>query len=232
MAVDTKILTLRLAILIEKSSKKRLTISDKRLKDLAETKLLGIRYLSNLKDELEKLGYFIGNLPEGGFGLLVINSLEGAFPLIVSLGDDIFTLNEQQLSKELSSLSLQKNQKRAKDTTITKEDICSLLWMGLADLANKKQTIFYGDLAKELILKNTHHNAFKRPLDLIAKFCKEKTLPLLSYLVVRQDTSLPPLMMPQDKNIQQYQEELKKITAVNWNEHQASFEMFVKVKNK
>lgn len=61
MTVDAKVLALRLALLIERTQRKRFTISDKRLKDLAETKLLSIRYLSNLKDELEKLGYLIGD---------------------------------------------------------------------------------------------------------------------------------------------------------------------------
>lgn len=230
MTVDAKVLALRLVLLIERARRKRFTISDKRLKDLAETKLLSIRYLSHLKDELEKLGYLIGDLAGGGFGLLVIDSLEGAFPLKADRDDVIYGLTEQQLIAEISALSLQKSQKKTKDSTLTREDVGSLLWMGLAEVANKKQTIAYGDLADELGLSGKHYNAFQRPLALIEQFCKDNKLPPLNFLVIRQDTKLPSVMKARIDNTLKYKDELDKIYEINWIDYQSKFEDLLTLK--
>lgn len=132
-------------------------------------------------------------------------------------------------------------QRRKKDTTETRYEIKALLWMGLADLAKKKLPIVYGDLAEELSLKNVHYNTFNRPLEQITAFCKDKGLSLLSHLVVRQNTALPASVKikNRDNNVKQHNVELekhkenvKKIVAIDWNEHQASFEAFVKTKSE
>lgn len=108
-------------------------------------------------------------------------------------------------------LSLKSQQRRIKDTTVTRYEINALLSMGLADLAKKKLPIVYGDLAEELDLKNAHYNTFNRPLEQITAFCKDKGLPLI-HLVVRQNTELPASVKfkNHDNNVKQHNVELEK----------------------
>lgn len=58
---------------------------------------------------------------------MAIDSLEGAFPLKADQDDVIYGLTEQQLIAEISALSLQKSQKKTKDSTLTRVDVASLL---------------------------------------------------------------------------------------------------------
>lgn len=227
MTVSYKLLALRLALLIKKSGKNRLTISERRLKKLAQSELLAIGYLYHLKNELEKLGHFLGNLKGGGYGLFVINSLEGATPLAIN-DNDFYDLNEQQLISLIANIHQQVNSQKSKDTSITKEDIGSLLWMGLSDLAKEERTVLYGDLPKELAL-DIHYNALTQPLVVIETFCKISNLPLLNYLVIRNGSKLPSSLEVSDENIDKHRNELNKIYQINWEAKTDEFEVYLKL---
>ncbi|UYZ85347.1 hypothetical protein MTZ49_07310 [Entomomonas sp. E2T0] len=216
--ISTSYLALRIAYLAKINKRKRLTISEASLKKLAQSTVLPISYLYSLKNALEELGYFLGTLEEGGYGLFPIQSLKNAPALSISADhkEQFESYDEAQLRKKYDEDTVKDVVKINEPADI---NIKATLWDTLILIAKNKESITYGNLAKKLGFK--HHKKLEKLLKELVIYCTNKGLPRLDYLVSKQSTELPSGITSSDDT--DYNTVKEKIYQHDWNKEPNPF---------
>lgn len=217
--IGAQFLALRIAYVIKQSHKNRLTISEAKLKLLAEKEVLSIFYLADLKQSLEELGYFLGSLKKGKYCLLAIESLEGApsLPIKEDMLKQLASLSEDELEKHCITSAM------IEPITDNEQDeeklLLNELWVQLTKAAADKKNISYGELAKSLtnvFSYKVHHKKVMALLERIKQYCSENSLPKLDYLAINAKLDLPKaLEKEQDAKIK-FAEEKANIYDFDW----------------
>lgn len=77
------LVALRLAVLLKRSGKARVRVSERTLKILSQRRILRDAFMIEVRDGLDDLGVVIVRIERGGFALIETSSLEGATPALV-----------------------------------------------------------------------------------------------------------------------------------------------------
>lgn len=232
--IDGSFLALKITYLMKQSGKNRLTISEAKIKLLAQKEVLTISYLGELKQNLEELGIFLGTLKKGAFCLLMVESLEGA-PSLPIKEDSLGKLAE--LSKEqLESLYSAPIVVETITDNVQDEQLLLLneLWLLLIQTASNKEVITYGALAKKLessLKYKVHHKKVMVLLEPITQFCSMHNYPTLTYLAVNDKLQLPKALENGQDAKNKFEEVKSQIYSFNWNEQKNNFDNFLS-KNK
>ena len=72
-----KIVALLLALMVHRQKKARARISEKTLRFVSRRSTIRGSFLSDLRRELEDIGYVLVSLARGGYALIAISALEG-----------------------------------------------------------------------------------------------------------------------------------------------------------
>lgn len=232
--IDASFLALKITYLMKQSGKNRLTISEAKIKLLAQKEVLTISYLCELKQNLEELGIFLGTLKKGAFCLLMVESLEGAPSLPIkedSLGK-LTELSKEQLESLYSApIVVETITDNAQDEQLL---LLNELWLLLTQTASNKEVISFGALAKKLessLKYKVHHKKVMVLLEPITQFCQNNQLPPLVYLAINDKTGLPKALDKEADAKATFEEEKSRIVVFNWEQEKTKFDAFLN-KNK
>lgn len=232
--VSATFLALKIAYLIKQASKNRFTLSEAKLKQLSEKKVLSITYLNTLKQQLEELGYFLGSLKKGKYCLLTIESLEGApsLPMKEDALKELSNLSEEALEQQCTTVTaIEMITDNEQDEKLL---LLNELWIELTNTATNKKVISYGSLAKKLkesIGYNVNHKEAVVLLKHIKQFCTENNLPPLTYLAINAILNLPTELKKVDNAKGDFEAAKAKIYDFKWSEQKQNFDEFLN-KNK
>ena len=228
--MSASLLALKIAYLVKLSGRNRFSVSEAKLKQLAQKDVISIPYLNTLKQNLEELGYFLGTLKKGRYCLLLIESLEGApsLPIKEDALKQLAGLTEEELEALCITPVIVKS--IADNEQDEQRLLINELWALLTKTAIDKQVISYGELAiklKTIFGYKIHHKKVMVLLEPITRFCSTHHCPTLTYLAINDKLQLPKALEKETEATNKFNEEKINIYGFDWNNQKRDFEEFL-----